>query len=167
MLSCFRDQRNVLANIWNNLAPGGYFELQDPTMPLRSIDGTIEGTALDYWQKNTIAGAKNLGVDITQSMNFGALMREVGFEDVTERHFYWPTNTWAKGAKNKELGRWCMQNLLDGFGSIGMRILTKGLGWSKEQVDICVEEAKVSVSDKQVHAYIDVYIVYGRKPVAR
>lgn len=33
--------------IFDALAPGGYFELQDPSFPMKSDDGTLEGTALE------------------------------------------------------------------------------------------------------------------------
>lgn len=46
VLTCFKDNRAVLQKIYDNLAPGGYFELQDPCLPMLCDDGTLEGTAL-------------------------------------------------------------------------------------------------------------------------
>lgn len=42
MVSCFRDPPSVLRSIYDSLEPGGWFELQDPIMPLRSVDGTCK-----------------------------------------------------------------------------------------------------------------------------
>ncbi len=36
----------MLRKIYDNLAPGGYFELQDPSFPLKSDDGTLEASQL-------------------------------------------------------------------------------------------------------------------------
>ena len=36
----------MLRKIYDNLEPGGYFELQDPCLPMLSDDGTLDGTEL-------------------------------------------------------------------------------------------------------------------------
>jgi trans-aconitate methyltransferase len=46
VVTCFKDNRAMLQKIYDNLAPGGYFELQDPCLPMQSDDGTLEGTPL-------------------------------------------------------------------------------------------------------------------------
>jgi len=37
----------MVQKIFDNLAPGGYFEFQDPCLPMLSDDGTLDGTALN------------------------------------------------------------------------------------------------------------------------
>jgi trans-aconitate methyltransferase len=61
LVSCFRHPPSVLSSIFNHLSPGGYFEFQDPIMPLKSIDGTLSGTALDEFQTNCMEAAEKLG----------------------------------------------------------------------------------------------------------
>lgn len=61
ILSCFSDPPSVIDKIYEHLMPGGWFELQDPIMPLKSIDGTLEGTNLDKFQKKCMAAAVKLG----------------------------------------------------------------------------------------------------------
>jgi hypothetical protein len=46
MVTCFRDNRAICQKIFDNLTPGGYYELQDPTFPMGCDDGTIEGTSI-------------------------------------------------------------------------------------------------------------------------
>jgi len=36
--------------------------------------------------------------------NYKRWMEELGFEDVVEKTFYWPTNAWAKGRYGKQVG---------------------------------------------------------------
>lgn len=47
VVTCFKDNRAILQKIFDNLAPGGVFELQDPSFPMVSDDGTLDGTALN------------------------------------------------------------------------------------------------------------------------
>lgn len=46
VVTCFKDNRTMLQKIYDNLAPGGYFELQDPCLPMLCDDGTLDGTSL-------------------------------------------------------------------------------------------------------------------------
>jgi trans-aconitate methyltransferase len=46
VVTCFKDNKAMLRKIYDNLAPGGYFELQDPSFPLKSDDGTLEASQL-------------------------------------------------------------------------------------------------------------------------
>jgi len=46
-VTCFKNNRSIVQKIFENLAPGGYFELQDPTFPMKCDDGTLDGTPLN------------------------------------------------------------------------------------------------------------------------
>lgn len=48
-MTCFKNNKTMAQKIFNNLAPGGYFELQDPSFPVKSDDGTLDGTPLEEW----------------------------------------------------------------------------------------------------------------------
>lgn len=83
-------------------------------------------------------------------------MAEAGFVDIIEKHFYWPCNGWVKGEKEKLLGLWTQQNLLDGIHGMTMRNLTAGLGWSPEQVELFLVDVRKDMKNKKIHSYIDV-----------
>ena len=46
IVTCFKNNRQMAQKIFDSLAPGGYFELQDPTFPMKCGDETFEGTPL-------------------------------------------------------------------------------------------------------------------------
>lgn len=104
LVSCFRDPPSVLASIYSNLSPGGYFEFQDPILPLRSIDGSLSGTSLDAFQDSCMEAATILGRPWTNGNNYGRWMREAGFVDVVEKSYYWATNGWVRGRRNFKRG---------------------------------------------------------------
>lgn len=164
MVTCFKDGRSIVQHVWDNLAPGGYFELQDPCMPLRCDDGTMEGTALGEWSRLMDEGMLRMGKDLRGNLQWGRYMREVGFEGVVERHAACAFNTWPRGDKNKLLGAMCCQNLLEGVQSMSLALFTRVLGWSSEDVLSFLVDVKKDLMNRRIHSYCGVYFVYGRKP---
>lgn len=164
MVTCFRDGRRIVQHIWDNLAPGGYFELQDPCMPMRCDDGSMDGTALGEWNRLMDEGMLRTGKDLRGNLEWGRYMREVGFEGVVERHAACAFNTWPRGDKNKLLGAMCCQNLLEGVQSMSLALFTRVLGWSSEDVLSFLVDVKKDLMNRKIHSYCGVYFVYGRKP---
>ncbi|KAG8157081.1 hypothetical protein KVR01_013071 [Diaporthe batatas] len=164
MVTCFKDGPAILRRVWDNLAPGGYFELQDPCMPMRCDDGTMDGTALGEWNRLMDEGMLAVGKDLRGNLAWGAHMRAMGFEGVVERHGVCAFNTWPRGDKNKLLGAMCCQNLLEGVQSMSLALFTRVLGWSSEDVLAFLVDVKKDLMNRKIHSYCGVYFVYGRKP---
>lgn len=156
MLSCFKNPQYIIQSAFKSLRPGGYLELQDPQMPILCIDDTMDGTSLQEWSTLVPQGAANLGRPVTQSKNYAQYMEEAGFVDIVEKHFYWPLNTWPRGKREKLVGMWAQQNLLDGVEAMSMAILTRGLGWSQEMVQMLLVGVRNDLKNRHVHAYVDV-----------
>ena len=112
----------MVRKIYDHLAPGGYFELQDPVMPLRSDDGSLAGTALEEWGHTLAEGMGRTGRRVDGSTAWGRHLRHAGFVDVVERRFLWPVSPWCKGKRNKILGALCQANLMDGVPSMGSAV---------------------------------------------
>ena len=83
-------------------------------------------------------------------------MEAAGFVDIAEKHFYWPCNTWPRGKKKKLVAMWTQQNLLDGINAMSMAVLTRGAGWSKEQVEVFLANVRGDIRNRRIHSYIDV-----------
>jgi hypothetical protein len=106
----------------------------------------------------------SIGRDLAGSHKWASYMREIGFEDVTERIFYVPINTWARGKKNKILGALCAENLSEGVASMSTAAFTRILGWSQEKLEVFLVGVRKDLKDKSIHAYVRIYFVHGRKP---
>lgn len=100
-----------------------------------SQDASITGTALESWNAKLVEGAKVLGKDWWCTPKYKAWFEEAGFVDVEEKVFYWPGNEWAKGEKQKDLGKTMLANSLKGLSAISMMIFTKAFGMSVEEVE--------------------------------
>ncbi|KAH6675644.1 S-adenosyl-L-methionine-dependent methyltransferase [Halenospora varia] len=164
LVTCFKDPGTVISSAFKALIPGGYLEFQDVVLPMRAIDDTIEGTALQHWQEKTIASAATLGTSWKNSGNYTRYFEDAGFVDVVEQHFQWPMNTWPKGTRMKTLGTYWQEDMLRGLEALSMAVLTRGGGMKKEEVLELTAEVRKDIHNKNIHAYLPIVVVYGRKP---
>ncbi|KAH8783433.1 hypothetical protein F5883DRAFT_404110, partial [Diaporthe sp. PMI_573] len=84
------------------------------------------------------------------------IMAEVGFTDIVETRFKWPTNSWAKGKKYKELGAWSNENMNLALESLTMAPFTRGHGWSREEVNVFLPNVR-ELNDPKILAYSPMY----------
>jgi SAM-dependent methyltransferase len=165
LLSCFFKPRTVISSIFSALLSNGYFELQDICFPCKSPDGTLSGTSIDKWQSLIIQGLRNLGKDFEKVKEYGSYMREAGFVDVVETKYTWAIGPWIAGKKEKIQGKLWGQNFLDGIHGWSMAIITRGMKWEVEEVEKLLEEVRMDVGNwREMHVYVEMYVVYGRKP---
>lgn len=95
----------------------------------------------------------NLGVPYEEFSRFEGVLKEIGFEDVHIQRFKWPTNSWPKDKKHKEIGIWNYENFAPNWEGFLMAPLTRGLDWTKEEVIILAMEARKDFANKNIHAY--------------
>lgn len=151
----------------SNLEPGGYLEFQDYGLPCRSVDDTLNGTSLEKWGILMCEAARKLGrpMGTEVSEKYRDWMEAAGFVDIEEQHFMWPSNSWPKDKYMKELGNWNMINILEGLEGFCLALMTRGLGWKKEEVDVFVAKVSADVKNRGIHAYYPMPVVWGRKPL--
>lgn len=166
MAGCFADVPKFIEQAYENLEPGGYLEFQDYGLPLKCADDTLEGTSLQKWGLLLCKAARNLGRPMGSDVSdhYREWMEEAGFVDVEEQQFMWPSNTWPRDKYMKQLGHWNMINILEGLEGFCLALLIRGLGWSKEEVDVFVAKVATDIKDRKIHAYYPMPVVWGRKP---
>ncbi|WPG97566.1 Hypothetical protein R9X50_00034300 [Acrodontium crateriforme] len=168
MAGCFADWPHFFQQAYENLEPGGWIEVQDYGLPVKSIDGTADNTDLMRWGELLCEAARILGRPMGSDVSdyYVQWMQEAGFVDIEQKMFMWPTNTWPKDPLMKLLGNWNRVNILEGLEGFCLALLTRALGWQKEEVDIFVAKVSKDLSDKKIHAYFPMPVVFGRKPRA-
>lgn len=73
---------------------------------------------------------------------------------------------WARDRRNKEIGLYLQQNMLDATVAYGMAHFTRILGWSPEEYQVLAAGVRNEFKDPRVHNWCNMYIVYGRKPIS-
>lgn len=153
LLSCFKDPASVLQQAYKSLAPGGYLEIQDGAFPVSYIGEPPVDSAIYKWNEIVVAGAAKSGRPWTNAWNYKRWMEEIGFEDVVERHFYWPMNTWPKGDYFKLVARYCQADFLRGIEGISLKVMQM-MGWTPDEIRPFLEKVKEDVRNPAIHAYL-------------
>ena len=153
MVTCFKDPGAVFKSAYDSLVPGGYFEMQDLILPMRAIDDTLKGSALDFWAQTMLVAAEKMGRSWKNSANYARYFEEAGFEDVTERHFQWPSNSWPKGERLKLLGSYWLEDMSKGIEGLSMALLTRVAGMTKEEVLDLSSRVRDDLKNKKMHVY--------------
>lgn len=108
--------------------------------------------------------ASKAGVPLDAISHVPEMMKEAGFVDIVATPIKWPTNTWAKDSKHKELGRWVMENFTWGCESMSLALFTRVLNWSVEEVQVFMALVRTDLRNRKFHAYWNFWIIHGRKP---
>ncbi|TDZ44990.1 putative methyltransferase tdiE [Colletotrichum trifolii] len=165
MLSCFSSWPDIIAKAYDALEPGGYLELQDHMCPLMCDDGTMsEDFKPLKWGNMLIEASKKTGRTITMAATFKQMLEDAGFVDIEEKKEFWPFNQWAKDKKYRDLGYWMQESALNGIEAVSLATFTRFLDWSPEETRVFCAEVRNEHKKIGVHAYYDVYGVWGRKP---
>lgn len=166
MAGCFVNWPRFFRQAYDNLEPGGWLEIQDYGLPVKSADNTTAGTDILRWGELLCSASLALGRPMGSDCcdHYAAQMDEAGFVDIEIRMFMWPSNGWPKDPFMKTLGQWNQMNILDGLEGFCLALLTRGLGWKKQEVDIFVAKVSRDFRDRKIHAYFPMPVVYGRKP---
>ncbi len=140
-------------HLTRHLKPGGYLELQEFDLPL-SDDGTLRpDQPLHQSMKYIVEAAEKVGSPFMDITKLKGKLEALGFVDVKQVPYKWPSNTWPKNKKYKEIGAWNHENIKSGISGFMMAAMTRGLGWTKGDVDILAARAKRDLADRSIHCY--------------
>ncbi|RGP79402.1 hypothetical protein FLONG3_2457 [Fusarium longipes] len=150
---------------FENLEPGGWLEVIDPAFPAKSDDGTLKpDSPLHKWDELTVKGAAALGRPFSEAVDHERRLKDHGFINVTRKAFKWPTNTWPKDPKYKEIGLWTLANIEGNLETISSFLLRQGLNMSQEEIVVFISQVRAEMRNVKVHAYWEVFVVTGQKP---
>ncbi|KAI1329044.1 S-adenosyl-L-methionine-dependent methyltransferase [Xylariaceae sp. FL0255] len=155
LLSCFDDPEKVVRQAYENLEPGGFLEFQDAFFPMDWVGEPPTKTALYRWNCLMSEGVKNLGRSWSNVVYYPRYFEAAGFENISEKRFFWPTSPWAKGKYFKTVAMYFQEDLLSGMEGISMKVLTAA-GMSIEEISALCEEVRKDLRNTDIHAYLTV-----------
>jgi hypothetical protein len=128
-------------------------------------DGSMPSDYLvaQYWSLVS-NGVASLGVTSDATLLLADIIRDAGFINITTRIFHVPIGKWPKNKVLKVVGLSWRVILLDGAQPIALGPITRGLKWSREQVEMRLVDVRRAYMDERVHSYMPLYIIYGQKP---
>ena len=148
------DWPRFFQHCWDHLEPGGWLETHETQFPPgRAVGEQARESAFIKWGEHVYESAATAGIDARASEKFTQQLNAIGFVNVEKVDVQWPVRPWAKGSKNKLMGRLLYQNTLEAIPAISTALFTRRLGWSKEEVDADVVECIKDVDDKSNHFF--------------
>lgn len=78
-------------------------------------------------------------------------MHEAGFINIRKEIYKWPINTWPKREKEKKIGMWNLQNVLQGLQGFSRGLFTRVLGWSPERVELYLMMVRRDLQNRRIH----------------
>jgi hypothetical protein len=155
----------LMSNVFEHLKPGGWFELQEIHHYPQCHDGSMPADHLvaQYWGL-VITALANLGVNFNATLLLADMMRDAGFTNVTTRIFHVPIGVWPRNKVLKMVGLYWRTILIDGLQPIAVGPFTRGLGWTKEQVEVYLIEVRKAYMEGWVHSHMPLHIICGQKP---
>lgn len=74
-----------------------------------------------------------------------------------------PINPWPIDPKDKEVARYFETDTVEALEGMSLKILALK-DMTPDEIRALVERVKKDVTNREMHAYTPVYVVYGRKP---
>ncbi|KAK1147871.1 hypothetical protein N8T08_000385 [Aspergillus melleus] len=160
-----RDWPRMFRQAYDNLKPGGYFEVKEGDISAKCDDGSIpKEWSLGTAEKESIRACNLLGQTLTAPEHLKQWMEEAGFVNVEERIFRLPMNTWPKDPELKEIGRYQCAQHLEAVSPFALGLLVEVLGWSREVTELFLVGVRDNIKDRSIHAYFTIRVVTGRRP---
>jgi SAM-dependent methyltransferase len=140
---------------WDALTPGGWMEVMEPEFPIGYMnDGSVSTDDPTYRYSDLIRqAAARAGIDTLVTRRFREMIEAQGFVNLRVEPAKWPVVAWPRGEKEKQLGKWTLENTKQFMPPAGTALFTKHLGWSKEEVEVLLVDVKADMEDKKKHYY--------------
>lgn len=166
IVMAIKDWPLLMRRAFDHLKPGGWIELQEIHHYPQCDDGSMPANheVAQFW-KVINEGLAALGINFNAAHLLEEMLRDAGFINITCKILHVPIGTWPKNSILKLVGLYWRTILIDGLQPIALGPLTRGLKWSKEQVDVSLIDVRKAYMDSRVHSHMPLYIVWGQKPM--
>jgi hypothetical protein len=130
-------------------------EVQETKFPAETANPNCpEDSPLLKWSSLLGEAAANDGIDANPTGRFRGILESIGFVNIREQPVQWPIGTWAKGDREKLIGRIMVDNLLQFYRASAMMLYTKRLGWTAEQVEEFLPSVHDDILDRSKCIYV-------------
>lgn len=143
-------------NAFKSLKPGGWVENQEFDLDFTSDDGTLPPDGpVRKWQDIWNGGLATVGMTgRCDPQKMAEQMRDAGFIDVVVRPFKMPLGPWPKDKRLREAGVYNCIGMVDGLTGISLRVFTQILGWSVDEMELLLMQARAEWRRKGIHSYL-------------
>jgi hypothetical protein len=124
-------EEDLLLIEFRSLKPGGFIELIDLSLNIKSDDGTVtEDGPLQQWYRVFLEAGEKMGKTFEIFDHAKDYITDAGFVDIKETVYKVPIGGWSSDPKSKEIGRWNLLQINQGLEGFALFILSSVLGVS-------------------------------------
>ncbi|SPO01792.1 related to methyltransferase [Cephalotrichum gorgonifer] len=164
MAASISDWPKLVGRIYDNLAPGGWVELQDFDLEYITDDGSLtEDHDFRKWNKLFLDALATVNRDGRPGHKLCGYAEAAGFVNVQEQKFKIPMGPWAKHPDMKKTGMINLVQMLDGLEAFSLKTLDM-LGYTRDETEVFLANVRKEMKGKLFHSYATYYVVYGQKP---
>ncbi|KAK1756514.1 Trans-aconitate 2-methyltransferase [Echria macrotheca] len=164
-IGAWSDWRQILAQAYERLAPGGWLEVQEFETDIDSDHVTIPpDNALRRWFADLQQASILADRPIHHAPLFKRMFIEAGFVEVHEKVYKVPVNGWPRGHRLKRIGELWSQSMREGLPGFSYALFNRWLGMTTEQIEVLLVDVRKALAEKRGCPYERFYVVYGRKP---
>ncbi|KAK0702802.1 S-adenosyl-L-methionine-dependent methyltransferase [Lasiosphaeris hirsuta] len=154
----------VLRNIYANLKPGGWVELQDVDGKVHTDDASIPPNwSLSLFCDLLTQAFAAFGTDANAAERGRAYMEVAGFVNVRHHAIKLPYGPWARDRTLRVVGEYYRIACEEMFPVVGAMHLPM-LGWSQIEAEVLFARCRSAMKDPKVHAYGLMHFWCGQKP---
>lgn len=133
-------------------------ELQEIHIPVHCTEATAEPIpyAVD-WSMTLIEGGAKVGLDFSAPKKLETLLQIAGYQNIVLHWKNFSIGTWAKGTKNKQIGRWWAEDFKD-VSRNAAAVFTRVLGWKLEEYEVLAANIANEVNEGKKHMWTEVSV---------
>ncbi|KAK7545523.1 S-adenosyl-L-methionine-dependent methyltransferase [Phyllosticta citricarpa] len=159
------DWAALVRNAYSKTSPGGWTEFHAFDTHFRSDDGTLKPEAfMNQFVENLKKGCQVMGKELVPGPRLEGWFKDAGFQNIAVKTYKVPLGPWAKDERLKKIGMFNLLQAVEGIEAFTMRVFTKCLGWTPEDVQAFDAKVVADFKSKSTHSYFTFYVVYGQKP---
>lgn len=187
-------ENNIVAQAFRQLNPGGWLESVELDPSVHCDDGTMpEDWPPKKAFDDTIQIAENINRSLLFPKQTKTYYQRQGFVNVEEKVFRIPLTDWdalenkedekvgsgkkrVKGGENsvgtsgllteleRHVAQQWEQNIEEGIGSFVMALWYRYRNMDRHKIEVELVPVRRDIKDRSVHAYMNLYCIWGRKP---
>ncbi|KAK4150241.1 S-adenosyl-L-methionine-dependent methyltransferase [Chaetomidium leptoderma] len=165
MAGAIKDWPGLARQMYENLKPGGWVELQESANTLYSQDGSLaKDNPMVKMMEGLMEACEKIGRTLDPAPSMEGWLRDAGFVNVKVETFKLPVGSWPKDLRLKEIGTLLGINFTEGVEAFTAALFADVLGWSKEEITVLNAGVRNTVKKGDVHALFDFLVITGQRP---
>ncbi|KAF5521011.1 Secondary metabolism regulator LAE1 [Colletotrichum aenigma] len=165
MGAAIKNWEKLLAQAYRVLKPGGWIELQEMKWNFNCDDGTMgPDYALTKMMKLVWEGLGMFGIEADVADTNPQRLKDAGFIHQVHDAVKVPVGEWPKRKDLSKIGAYCKAVLYDGIHAVTIGPLTRGLGWTSDEVEVFLVDVRKDLLNSSIHSYVYYHSLAGQKP---